>query len=191
MTNLTSVDWSTIPAPEDDGAADQLAGTALPAMALRATDGSQIDLSKQASMTVVFIYPKTGQPGVPSPEGWDMIPGARGCTPQACAFRDLYGELRELGVDHLFGLSVQDTDYQREAAERLHLPFPLLSDQDFQLTNALTLPTFEAAGMRLLKRLTLVIADGKIVHAFYPVFPPDRSADDVIAWMKARSEAAR
>ena len=186
MTNLTSVDWSTIPAPEDDGAADHLEGKALPSMPLTATDGTPVDLSALAGTTVVFIYPRTGRPDQDLPDGWNMIPGARGCTPQACAFRDLHGELKALGVDHLFGLSVQDTDYQREAAERLHLPFPLLSDQEFRLAEALTLPDFEAAGMRLLKRLTMIVRDGSIIKTFYPVFPPDRSADDVIAWLQAK-----
>jgi len=189
MTNLTSVDWSTIPAPEDDGAAGHLAGMTLPSVALAATDGGTVDLSALAGTTVVFIYPRTGRPDQELPDGWNMIPGARGCTPQACAFRDLHTELKALGVHHLFGLSVQDTDYQREAAERLHLPFPLLSDQAFELTDALNLPTFEAAGMRLLKRLTLLIRDGRIVQTFYPVFPPDGSADDVVAWLEAEQTA--
>ena len=190
MTNLTSVDWSTIPAPEDDGAADHLTGVQVPSVPLPATDGTIVDLSALAGTAVVFVYPRTGRPDQALPGGWDMIPGARGCTPQACAFRDLHGALKQLGVDHLFGLSVQDTNYQREAAERLHLPFPLLSDDAMGLTRALDLPTFEAAGMRLLKRLTLVIEDGRIAQALYPVFPPDRSADDVIAWLKAREQSA-
>jgi len=183
MTNLIDVDWSTIPAPLDDGKAAHLAGAALPSASLPATDGSTVDLSALGGTTVVYVYPRTGRPDQDLPDGWDMIPGARGCTPQSCAFRDHFAELRELGVDHLFGLSVQDTGYQREAVDRLHLPFALLSDQDMALTRALTLPTFKAAGMTLLKRLSLVIRDGKIAHVFYPVFPPDRSADDVIAWL--------
>jgi len=184
MTNLTSVDWSTIPAPEDDGGADHLTGTKVPSVPLPATDGTTVELSELTGTTVVYIYPRTGRPDQALPDGWDMIPGARGCTPQSCAFRDHHAELKELGVDHLFGLSVQDSDYQREAADRLHLPFPLVSDRDFRLADALSLPSFEAAGMRLLKRLTLIIRDGEIVHRFYPVFPPDRSAADVIAWLK-------
>jgi peroxiredoxin len=137
-------------------------------------------------MVVVFAYPRTGRPGIENPEGWDFIPGARGCTPQSCAFRDLFDELKSLGVQRLFGLSTQHTDYQREAAERLHLPFPILSDEHFRLADALRLPTFSTAGMKLLKRLTLVISDGIIEHVFYPVFPPDKNAAEVAHWLAAR-----
>ena len=126
-------------------------------------------------------------PDQPLPDGWDMIPGARGCTPQSCAFRDHFAELRELGVGALFGLSTQETAYQKEAAERLHLPFPLLSDAEFQLTDALTLPHFETSGMRLLKRLTLILRDGRIEKTFYPIFPPDRNAGDVMDWLRDNS----
>lgn len=135
---------------------------------------------------MVYAYPRTGIPGVENPAGWDLIPGARGCTPQSCAFRDHFADLKALGVHRLFGLSTQDTAYQREAAERLHLPFAILSDEHLSLTQALRLPTFETSGMTLLKRLTLVIRDGKIEHVFYPVFPPDQNASDVIAWLAAR-----
>lgn len=136
--------------------------------------------------TIVYAYPRTGRPGIENPEGWDMIPGARGCTPQSCSFRDHFAELRDLGIDHLFGLSTQDPDYQREAAERLHLPFALLSDENLKLARAMILPTFEISGMTLLKRFTLVIKSGTVEHVFYPVFPPDRSASDVIAWLSQR-----
>ena len=187
MTNLDSVDWSKIPAPDDDGATRHLAGCRVPSVALAATDGSDVDLAGQAGTTVVYIYPMTGRPDVPLPDGWDLIPGARGCTPQSCAFRDHFAELGALGVSHLFGLSAQDTAYQREAAERLHLPFRLLSDHKLKFADALQLPRFEAAGMTLLKRLTLIIVDGRIEHVFYPVFPPDRSATDVIDWLNTRS----
>jgi peroxiredoxin len=185
MSQAAAVDWSTIPAPLDDGAADHLTGMRLPSLALDATDATRIDLSSLTGRTVVYAYPRTGEPGVPVPKDWDMIPGARGCTPQSCAFRDHFAELKQLGVDHLFGLSTQDTAYQREAAERLHLPFTLLSDEHLTLTRALSLPTFEANGTTLLKRLTMVILDGVIEHVFYPVFPPDRNAADVIAWLQA------
>ena len=124
-------------------------------------------------------------PGKPLPHGWDAIPGARGCTPQSCGFRDHFAELRQAGVDHLFGLSTQDSEYQREAAERLHLPFAVLSDADLKFAKALRLPTFEVEGMTLLKRLTLVIDEGRITHVFYPVFPPDRSAQEVVDWLQA------
>lgn len=186
MTNLLSVDWSKIPAPVDDGTARHLAGQAMPPITLPATDGSEVDLAKLAGIAVIYAYPMTGRPDTPLPDGWDMVPGARGCTPQSCAFRDHFAELRALGAEHLYGLSTQATDYQREAAERLHLPFPLLSDRDLRLANALRLPTFAMAGMRLLKRLTLIVAHGSIEHVFYPVFPPDRSAADVIEWLRIR-----
>jgi len=172
-----------LPVPRDDGAARHLAGRKLPTLALAATDGARVDLSKLRGRTVVYIYPRTGVPGQASPEGWDQIPGARGCTPQSCSFRDHFAELKRLGVAHLYGLSTQDTDYQSEAAERLHLPFPLLSDQKLELTHALELPTFTIAGMTLLKRMALVIDDGAITKVFYPVFPPDKNAEEVIAWL--------
>jgi len=174
-----------LPVPQDDGAAQHLPGTKLPRLALAATDGAKVDLSRLKGRTVVYAYPRTGVPGQPLIAGWDAIPGARGCTPQSCGFRDHFADLRKAGVDHLFGLSTQDTAYQREAAERLHLPFAILSDKRLQLAQALRLPTFEAGGMMLLKRLTLVIDDSKITHVFYPVFPPDKSAQDVVDWLQA------
>jgi len=173
-----------IPVPQDDGAARHLQGLALPSLSLLATDGSRIDLSKLAGRTVVYVYPRTGVPGQPLPEGWDAIPGARGCTPQSCSFRDHFAELKQLGVAHLFGLSTQDTAYQREAVERLKLPFPILSDAELELARAIDLPSFAVAGMTLLKRMALVIDDGVIGKVFYPVFPPDRSATEVIAWLQ-------
>ena len=188
--SIETPDWSTIPAPPDDGAARHLMGGRLAAGALRATDGATVDLSALPGRVVVYAYPRTGRPGVANPDGWDLIPGARGCTPQSCAFRDHFAELKALGVDRLFGLSTQSPDYQREAAERLHLPFPLLSDERLALARAMRLPTFETAGMTLLKRLTLVIRKGTIEHVFYPVFPPDRNADEVLAWLMARQRAA-
>jgi peroxiredoxin len=174
-----------IPAPQDDGAARHLTGLKLPSVALAATDGSTVDLSRLAGRTVVYVYPRTGVPGQPLPEGWDEIPGARGCTPQSCAFRDHFAELAKLGVAHLYGLSTQDTDYQREAATRLQLPFPILSDAALALARAIKLPTFTVAGMTLLKRMALVIEDGVIAKVFYPVFPPDKNAEEVIAWLRA------
>ena len=183
--NTATPDWSSIPAPLDDGACDHLSGAALPAVTLAATDGTLVNLAALPARSVVYAYPRTGQPGVPNPPGWDLIPGARGCSPQSCAFRDHFNELQTLGVARVFGLSVQPTDYQREAAARLHLPFPLLSDAAGELTASLRLPTFEIAGLRLLKRFTLVIDDGVITRVFYPVFPPDENAAQVIAWLKA------
>lgn len=182
-SNIAAPDWSTIPAPQDDGAARHLSGMNVPSVPLRATDGARIDLSSLPGHVVIYAYPRTGVPGVENPPGWDLIPGARGCTPQTCAFRDHFSELKAAGADRVFGLSTQGTPYQREVAERLHLPFPLLSDESLQLTRALKLPTFETSGMTLLKRLTLVILDGRIEHVFYPVFPPDRNAADVLAWL--------
>jgi len=173
-----------IPAPKDDGTARHLIGMKLPDLPLLATRGGALNLSIIGGRTVVYVYPRTGVPGVDLPPGWDDIPGARGCTPQSCSFRDHFAELKELGVSHVFGLSTQDTDYQREAAERLHLPFPVLSDADLKFARALKLPTFEVAGMTLLKRMVLVVDDGVIAKVFYPVFPPDRSAAEVVAWLR-------
>jgi peroxiredoxin len=175
---------SDIPVPQDDGAADHLAGMALPDLALAATDGASVNLSRLPGRTVIYIYPRTGVPGVDPPAGWDLIPGARGCTPQSCSFRDHFAELKSLGVARVFGLSTQNTAYQQEAATRMHLPFPLLSDEKLALADALKLPTFSAAGMTLLKRMALVIDAGVITKAFYPVFPPDQSAAQVIAWIQ-------
>lgn len=180
---IETPDWSKIPAPQDDGAARHLPGMRLPSIPVPATDGKTVDLSALPGRTVVYAYPRTGRPGVENPTGWDSIPGARGCTPQTCAFRDHFSELQRQGTKHVFGLSTQETAYQREAAERLHLPFALLSDERLMLTRALRLPTFEAAGMTLLKRLTLIINEGRIEHVFYPVFPPDRNAGDVAEWI--------
>jgi len=174
-----------IPAPVDDGAARHLGGMKLPDVALPATEGTPVNLSKLAGRTVVYVYPRTGVPGVDPPDGWDQIPGARGCTPQSCAFRDHFAELKRLGVAQLYGLSTQDTAYQREAATRLHLPFAILSDEKLALTKVLTLPTFSVAGMTLLKRMALVVDDGTITKAFYPVFPPDKNAEEVISWLRA------
>jgi peroxiredoxin len=183
--SLLDVDWSNIPAPQDDGGARHLTGASVPDVALIATDGTQVSLAKAPGRVVVFAYPRTGVPGQPSPvDDWDMIPGARGCTPQSCGFRDLHTVIIAAGAARVYGLSTQDTAYQREAAERLHLPFPLLSDERLALSNALRLPTMEVGGMVLIKRLALVIDDGRITKVFYPVFPPDRNAGDVLAWLE-------
>jgi peroxiredoxin len=174
-----------LPAPQDDGGARHLTGRRLPDLALAATDGTKVNLATLKGRAVVYIYPRTGRPGQALPPGWDGIPGARGCTPQSCAFRDHHAEMKGLGVAHLFGLSTQDTAYQQEAVERLHLPFQILSDEHLAFTRALDLPTFEVAGMTLLKRMALIIDDGVITKAFYPVFPPDQNAADVVAWLRA------
>ena len=184
--NLMDVDWSKIPAPTDDGAAKHLTGMKLPPVALQATDGSSVTLSSLPGRVVLFAYPRTGEPGkIGLVDDWDMIPGARGCTPQTCAFRDLFKDLKDAGVQHVFGLSTQDTAYQRAMVDRLHVPFPVLSDSDLALTRALNLPSMDVAGQTLIKRLALIVDDATITHVFYPVFPPDRNAGDVLAWLQA------
>ena len=174
-----------LPMPQDDGACDHLTGMKLPSLALASTRGRRVDLSTLTGTTVVYIYPRTGRPDQEVPTGWNVIPGARGCTPQSCAFRDRYQELKALGVSELFGLSTQEPAYQQEAAERLHLPFEILSDGKLEFAQALRLPMFEIDGMRLIKRITLIARDGRIEKVFYPVFPPDRNADEVIEWLTA------
>lgn len=181
MANLTDLP-DDLPVPVDDGACDHLPGAVVPSIALPSTAGRLVDLSTLAGTVVVYCYPMTGRPNVPLPEGWDQIPGARGCTPQSCSFRDHHEELKTLGAE-VFGLSTQDSDYQREAAERLQLPFELLSDAELALSHALGLPLFTADDMRLIRRVTLIVRDGRIVKVFYPVFPPDRNADDVLEWL--------
>jgi peroxiredoxin len=172
-----------LPIPIDDGACNHLPGMQLPSLPLTSTTGRVVDLAKISGRTVVYCYPRTGRPDKNPPQGWDEIPGARGCTPQSCAFRDYYQELQALGAE-VFGLSTQDSNYQREAVERLHLPFPLLSDEKLIFTKALNLPTFEVEAMTLIKRLTLIISNGLVEHVFYPVFPPDKNADEVIGLLR-------
>lgn len=173
-----------LPRPADDGAASHLQGMPLPGLVLPSTDGADVDLAAITGRFVIYIYPMTGRPDVPLPDGWDAIPGARGCTPQACSFRDHYAELQSLRTG-VFGLSAQTTEYQREAQDRLHLPFLLLSDSTLQLKSLLRLPTFTAGGMELYRRLTLIVENGRIVKVLYPVFPPDRNADEVLAWLRS------
>jgi peroxiredoxin len=176
-----------LPAPIDDGAADHLPGRAVPELELPATDGRCVSLAELDGRTVVYAYPRTGRPGEPSlVADWDLIPGARGCTPEACGFRDHHTELTAAGAA-VFGLSTQSTAYQRELVERLSLPFPILSDQRLELTEALGLPFFAAAGQTLMRRLTLIVRDGRIEHVFYPVFPPDRHASEVLGWLRANA----
>jgi len=183
--NLLEVDWSKIPPPVDDGAAAHLVGMTVPPISLVATDDTSVTLSAISGRSVVFAYPRTGEPGrISLVDDWDMIPGARGCTPQTCAFRDLFAELKAAGAAHVFGLSTQSNEYQTEMACRLHLPFPVLSDEKLALTRALNLPTMEVAGFTLIRRLALIIDDARITQVFYQVFPPDRNASDVLAWLK-------
>lgn len=172
-----------LPVPVDDGACDHLSGMELPSVPLLSTAGRIVDLGSLPGRTVVYCYPRTGRPDREPPHGWNEIPGARGCTPQSCAFRDHYQELQALGAS-VVGLSTQSRDYQQEAVERLHLPFELLSDSELAFSRALQLPTFEVDSMTLIKRLTLIIFDGRIEKVFYPVFPPDKNAEEVINWLR-------
>jgi peroxiredoxin len=172
-----------LPVPKDDGLSDHLLGMSWPSLNLSATNSQIIDLSKINGFMVVYVYPMTGRPDVPLPDQWDDIPGARGCTPQSCSFRDHYQELRQLNA-RVFGMSVQSTEYQIEAKQRLHLPFELVSDSKLKLKSTLNLPTFEVAGMELYKRITLIIKDGCICKVFYPVFPSSENAQAVVEWLK-------
>jgi peroxiredoxin len=175
-----------LPRPIDDGAADHLPGMAMPSIALPATGGAPVDLAGLgAGRSVVYVYPMSGRPGVALPDGWDLIPGARGCTPEACGFRDHFAELRAAGAETVYGLSSQDTDYQRELVDRLGLPFAMLSDVRLELATALRLPTFDVDGATLYRRITLVVRDGAIERAFYPIFPPDAHAAEVLDWLAA------
>jgi peroxiredoxin len=183
--NLLDVDWSAIPAPVDDGAAAHLVGRTMPPISLVATDDTAVTLSALTGRVVIFGYPRTGEPGkIALVDDWDMIPGARGCTPQTCAFRDLFADLKAAGAKAVFGLSTQSNAYQAEMAARLHLSFPVLSDEKLQLARALELPTMEVAGLVMIRRLALIVDDARITQVFYPVFPPDRNASDVLAWLK-------
>jgi peroxiredoxin len=176
-----------LPVPEDDGAAGHLPGSALPPVTLPATTGPAVNLAETGRpAAIIYVYPMTGTPGVPLLEGWDQIPGARGCTPESMGFRDHYEELTALGTD-VYGLSAQEPADQAEASSRLGLPFPLLSDSGLILADRLRLPTFTAGGKVLYKRLTLVVSQGRIDHVFYPVFPPDRHAGEVLAWLRAQA----
>ena len=170
--------------PQDDGACDHLAGAMLPNIMLPATNNKSVNLAKLSGTTVVYCYPMTGQPGVPLPEGWDEIPGARGCTPQSCSFRDHFSELSALGAS-VFGMSTQDTNYQKEMAERLHLPFPVISDANFEFCDALNIPTFNVDGKRLMKRVTIIFRDEVIKAVHYPVFPSNSDPEWVISYLSS------
>jgi peroxiredoxin len=178
-----------LPVPVDDGACDHLVGAALPAVSLRSTVGDRVQLSDLESTVVLYVYPRTGAPGVDPLPGWDEVPGARGCTPQSCAFRDHHAELQRLGSD-VFGVSCQPRDEQREFADRTHLPYPLLSDERFELEARLGLPTFDLAGQRFYKRVTLIAREATIAKVFYPVFPPDANAAEVVSWLAAHRMSA-
>ncbi|MEO0329570.1 MAG: peroxiredoxin [Pseudomonadota bacterium] len=190
MSNLDQIP-DTLPVPENDGGADHLIGMKLADIKLPATTGEAVSLAERGGLLVLYAYPMTGRPDTPLPVGWDEIPGARGCTPQSCSFRDHMVELKDLGVDHVFGISTQAREYQKEAAERLHLPFPLLSDGEQKFQTAMNLPVMKVdvvgQNNNLLKRLALVIENRVIKKVFYPVFPPDRNAADVLEWLKSRN----
>jgi peroxiredoxin len=186
MNKLTELP-ENLPVPEDDGACDHLPGLKLPALSLSATNGESINLSTHSGWMLIYCYPMTGRPDRNLPADWNTIPGARGCTPQACAFRDHYQELAALDTD-VYGLSTQTSDDQLEAKQRLHLPFELLSDHNLDFANALKLPVFVADNMKLIKRLTMIVFDGTIRKVFYPVFPPDSNATQVIEWLQANKK---
>lgn len=176
-----------LPVPEDDGACDHLVGAALPDLVLATTKGDAVNLSKLTGVTVVYCYPMTGKPGTPLPQGWDDIPGARGCTPQSCSFRDHYAELSRLGAA-VYGMSTQDTEYQWEMAERLHLPFSVISDSGFQFCDAMEMPSFTVDSTRLMKRVSLIISKGRIEAVHYPVFPSDTDPAWVIDYLQSRRD---
>jgi peroxiredoxin len=188
-TNLSQLS-KDLPVPIDDGAASHLEGSLLPNLTLNSTDGASVNLAELSGRWVIYVYPMTGRPDIPLPDGWDGIPGARGCTPQSCSFRDHYAELKSLNTK-VFGLSTQTTEYQREVRDRLHLPFQLVSDSTLRLKSTMLLPTFLVAGMELFKRLTLIAHEGWIEKIFYPVFPPDQNADEVLVWLRNKATPPR
>jgi peroxiredoxin len=183
---------SNLPVPQDNGAADQLPGAAMPALVLRDTGGNEVALDQFGpGRTVIYLYPLSGRPGVDLPDGWDAIHGARGCTPEACGFRDHHADLQAAGTRAVYGLSSQSTDYQTELADRLGLPLPILSDPELALAEALELPTFEADEERLFSRLTMIVTDGRIEYIFYPIFPPDQHAAEVLEWLRGHAAEGR
>jgi peroxiredoxin len=191
MDNLHQVNWHELPVPTNDGSASHLKGAEVPGVNLRSTSGGRIDISTIQGRVVLFIYPMMGRPDVALPSGWNQVPGARGCTPQSCAFRDLFKEIRSAGADAVFGLSTQASDAQREAKQRLHLPYELLSDATGDFGRALLLPTFALNGSTYYRRLTLVVLNGVIEHVFYPVFPPDQNPADVLSWLTLQRTAGQ
>jgi peroxiredoxin len=176
-----------LPVPQDDGACDHLKGMKFPAVSLSSTAGNEVDPSTLSGLTIIFCYPRSGAPGEVITDEWNSIPGARGCTPQACSFRDASDEFSQYSVKQIFGISTQDTPYQQELKERTHLPYQLLSDENLKLIKALKLPTMEWKGKTLIKRLAMAVEDGTIVHVWYPVFPSDKNAEEVLKWLKSRT----
>ena len=178
--DFLNVDWSKIPEPKLDFNLEHLNQLIIPDLKLNSTDDTTVSLSNLKGITVIYVYPMTGVPGKELPEGWDEIPGARGCTPQSCSFRDNFSKLKKLGVNNIFGLSTQSTEYQKELATRLHLPYTILSDEKLEFSKKLKLPIFKVLKMNLLKRITLILKDNKIIKYFYPIFPPTKNIEDVI-----------
>ena len=187
QNNLTAPDWSKIPVPNEDEDLSHLLKYKIKSVLLKSTNNQSIDLSKIKGLSIIYIYPMTGQPNKPLPENWDNIPGARGCTPQSCSFRDNFSILKKLNVNNIFGLSTQTTEYQKEMTERLHLPFPVLSDKKLEFAKQLNLPIFEVENMKLIKRITLILKDNEIIKYFYPIFPPDKNVEQVIQFLTTHS----
>jgi peroxiredoxin len=181
--NLTNVDWSKIPAPKGEENLSHLNNYTIKQVKLKSTDDKLVELSEIKGLTIIYIYPMTGQPDKPLPDNWDNIPGARGCTPQSCSFRDNFNQLKKLNVDNIFGLSTQNNQYQKEMVKRLSLPYKVLSDEKLEFANQLKLPIFEVKNMKLIKRITLILNNNKIIKYFYPVFPPDKNVNDVIKFL--------
>ena len=184
--SLTNIDWSKIPAPKGEENLSHLNNYTIKQAKLKSTDDKLVELSEIKGLTIIYIYPMTGQPDKPLPDNWDNIPGARGCTPQSCSFRDNFNEFKKLNVDNIFGLSTQNTEYQKEMVKRLNLPYQVLEDEKLEFTNQLKLPTFEVENMKLIKRTTLILSNNKIIKYFYPVFPPDKNVNDVIKFLVSK-----
>ena len=187
QSNLLKPDWSKIPTPKKNVSLEHLNNFLIPEIKLLSTNKEEVNLSKLVGLSIIYIYPMTGRPDIALPKGWDEIPGARGCTPQSCSFRDNFSELKRLNVKNIFGLSSQTTEYQKEMVERLNLPYPILSDEKLKFANSLKLPIFKVENMNLIERVTLILDNNKIIKCFYPVFPPDQNVNDVIFWLKKRS----
>lgn len=186
QSNLLKPDWSKIPTPKKNVSLEHLNNFLIPEIKLLSTNKEEVNLSKLVGFSIIYIYPMTGRPDIALPKGWDEIPGARGCTPQSCSFRDNFSELKRLNVKNIFGLSSQTTEYQKEMVERLNLPYPILSDEKLKFANSLKLPIFKVENMNLIERVTLILDNNKIIKCFYPVFPPDQNVNDVIFWLKKR-----
>ena len=186
QSHLLKPDWSKIPPAKKNVSLEHLNNFLIPDIKLLSTSGNQVNLSKLVGLSIMYVYPMTGQPNVALPKGWDEIPGARGCTPQSCSFRDNFLELKKLNIKNIFGISSQTTEYQREMVKRLNLPYPVLSDEKLKFTNFLKLPTFKVENMNLIERVTLILENNKIIKYFYPVFPTDQNVNDVIYWLKKR-----